>query len=221
MAFEKTSMADFQIYHASNPNFVKPRGNMFMVTTRTSTYDYNFAGTNTASYPTAGVNLFPGGPTAPSHGVYVIPPAKRVVYISGLRFAFNITSKGIHDEPFLDRVSAAASPLELVHNSVAICDSTDIYDITLRSDEAPQEIAAAFSPNDFLYGQHWALDIPGRFDGDVSGSNFGLRTNGGNGFYLGASFAANEITHLHIQFTGWVVDKIEIGDQFYDAIPIF
>ena len=212
-------LSDYHVYDPNNPEFFKPRGNMFMVTTRPNGDDYNFAGSNIAEYPSAGINLFPGGPAAPGHGIYVIPPAGRVAYINGLRFTFNLTAKGIHNEALKDRISTDPSPIELIHNNIVICQANTLYDIALRSHEAPQEITDAFASNNYLFSQHWNLDAPGRYDGDNSEHIFGIRTNGENGIYLGASFAANELTDLHIQFSGWVVNKADFDGVKYEVIP--
>lgn len=217
--FESTAHPDFKIYHPADSAFFEPRGNMFMVTSRPTDEDYNIGGTDITAYPTSGINLFPGGPEATQHGIYVQPPPGRVLYVRGLRFAFNITAKALHLEQFKDRISGEASCFELMHGVIPICDSCNLYDITLRSHEAPQEVVDAIASNNYLYGQHWTLDMPGRVDGDVDGAFFGVRTQGGNGVYLGTNFAGNKLTHLHVQITGWVVDKVDIGGVLYDAIP--
>lgn len=218
MSFEKTSIADFQIYHPSNPNFFKPRGNMFTYRSITQSVNYNFGGTDTSAYPTDGVNLAQGGASPPDDGVYVVPKTNQVMYVDGVKIFFNHTAKSLFSESYKDRISTAASNLQIVHSGVAICSSDNAYSLTLTSDKAPTELADALTNSQYFYSMSLPLNCPGRLDGD-SGESFGFKTAGGNGIYLGASFAANQLTHLHFQFTGWVVDKVLIGQSYYEAIP--
>jgi len=214
---EGTSFADFKIYHPSDPDFLKPRGFMFTYSSNNGS-DYNLGGSNVASYPTSGVNLAWGGASAPGHGIYVVPKASQVMYVSGMRFYFNHNAKSLFLEAYKDRISTDASTIQIMHNGSSYCECSTPYCITGLSSEPPREVSDALANGEHLYGQDWPLDVPGRFDGD-EGDSFGIRTSGGNGIYLGTSFAANKLTHFHIQLTGWVVNKVDIGGKMYEVIP--
>ena len=214
---EGTSFADFKIYHPGDPDFSRPRGHMFTYSSDNGS-NYNLGGTDTAAYPTGGINLAQGGASAPGHGIYVAPKANQVMYVNGMRFYFNHNAKALFLESYKDRISTDASTIQIMHNGIAFCSCKSPYCITGLSKEPPREVSDALATNEHLYGQDWPLDVPGRFDGD-EGDSFGIRTSGGNGIYLGTSFAANKLTHFHIQLTGWVVDKVSIGNKMYEVIP--
>lgn len=190
-------------FHITDPDFYKPRGNMFTY----QSIDHNFGGTDTGTYPTGGENLAFGNGAAPSHGVYVAPKTNQIMYVAGIKIFFNHTAKNLFGESYKDRISDAASAIQVMHNGNSFCSCENPLCITFISDNAPMEIEAALGNGEFLYSQSLPLETPGRFDGD-QGDSFGFRMSGGNGVYLGNSFAANKLTYLVFQFTGWVVEKI-------------
>lgn len=215
---EGTSFADFKIYNPANPDFLRPRGHMFTYVSITSAADYNFGGSNTSTYPTSGVNLAQGSGVAPSHGVYLVPHTNQVMYVTGVKLFFNHTAKSLFTEDYKDRISTDASNFQLMHNGSPFCVSQNAFHLTLTSDDVPLELPDAITTNEYFYSMSLPLKCPGRFDGD-EGNSFGVRTSGGNGIYLGTSFAANKLTYFAIQFTGWIVNKIDIGGAMYEVIP--
>lgn len=189
-----------------------------------SVFDYNFGGTNTASYPNTagvGVNLIYGGGAAPSHGVYLKPPAHKVIYISGLTIYYSVSDRTIGDEYFKETGHSTPptdySWLEFVHNGGVFCRRHTLYGLALVSENSPVLVESFFGTGNYLFAQHLPLDCPGRFDGDA-GEYYGLRTRYGTGLFLGSSFAANKLTHQHVMFTGWGVDKEEVDGVWEEVI---
>lgn len=215
-SINKTAIGNYKVFNPNtpDPDFYRPRGNMFTY----ESYGYNFGGADTGEYPTSGVNLARGGAAAPGHGIYVVPKANQVIYINGIKIIFNHTAKSLFLENYKDRVDDAEETIQFMHNGSSNCECSTPFCLTRKSDEAPMEVADALANSEYLYTQSMPLECPGRFDGD-EGDSFGFRASGGNGLYLGASFAANKLTHLYFQFTGWVVDKIDIEGVKYEVIP--
>lgn len=216
-------------YSPNDPDFYKPRGNMFTYATRGSksdgtVFDYNFGGTSADVYPNTsgvGVNLIYNGGAAPSHGVYLKPPAHKVIYISGLTIFYSITDRTLGDEYFKETNHSNPptdfSWLEMVHNGAVYCRRHALYGLALISESAPVLIEDFFGTGTYFFGQHLPLDCPGRFDGDA-GEYLGLRTRYGTGLFLGNSFSANKLTRMHIMFTGWVVDKEEVDGAWEEVL---
>ena len=192
-------------YCETDPDFFKPRGHMFTLSMEISGYD--FGGTDITDYPTVGVNLLWGAGVAPGHGVYIVPGPGQVAYLQKIVLFYNHTAKGLVEEQYKDRISGNPSSFQGMHNGSAFCSADTPLKVTTISDSSPSELTDFLGTNQFFYSQDLPAATPGRFDGD-NGDSFGFRFSGGNGVYLGNSFAANKLSHFHFTFIGWIVDKI-------------
>ena len=217
----------YKEYNINDPDFTKPRGNMFSFTTRGfsggSIFDYNFAGNGTF-YPNAangypnGKQLLWGGKTVSGeHGIYLAPGDNKVMYLTHIEIFFNHTTKFLFDEHYKDSVTTDDSGIEIAHSGNSYCDRFAPYGLSIISEGAPEEVVDAMGNGEYLYAQHLPLDIPSRFDGDAD-EYFGLRTRGGNAMYLGTSLGATKVTHMHFMLHGWIVDKVNIDGQYREII---
>lgn len=216
----------YKEFDANDPDFFKPRGSMFTFTTRGYSggiYDYGFGGDGTF-YPNAangyanGKQLLWGGKTVTGqHGIYLAPGDNKVMYLSDLLFFFNHTAKNLFDEHYKDAVTDADSGIILSHSGSAYCDRFAPYGLTIISDQAPQEVTDAMGTGEYLYAQRMPLSQPQRFDGNED-EYFGIKTRGGNALYLGANLAQQKLSHFHMMFHGWVVDKVDVDSQYREII---
>ena len=217
----------YKEHDSNDPDFTKPRGNMFSVTTRGwsggSIFDYNFAGDGTFypnsanGYPNGKQMLWGGKTVSGAHGIYLAPGNNKVLYISKIEIFFNHTSKFLFDDHYKDSVTTDDTGLEIVHNGSSYCDRFTPYGLAIISDGAPEEVSDAMGNGQYLYAQTLPLDVPSRFDGN-NDEYFGLRTRGGNGMYLGTNLGATKLTHFHIMFHGWIVDKVNVDEEYKEII---
>lgn len=220
----------YKEYNINDPDFSNIRGNMFNYPTYGSTpstgviFDYNFAGAGT-SYPNT-VNGFPngkvinnGGQTVTGfQGIYLAPAVNTVMYVLAVVFSYNLSAKNNFTERFKE-TGPVNSGIQLVHSGFPFCERSDLYALNLVIDQPPAQIADATGASQYLFTQTFTLGTPGRFDGD-SQQYLGIKSHGGTAIYLGASLAANTLTHLHFSFIGFVVRKVNIDGSYKEIIPL-
>lgn len=220
----------YKEYNINDPDFAALRGNMFNYPSYGSTpstgviFDFNFAGDGTKYPNTAngfpnGKSLVNGGQTITGfQGIYIAPPVNTVMYVRALVISYNITQKDLFLERFKE-TGPINSGIQFVHSGFPFCERSDLYALNLIIDQAPALIIDATAANQFLFTQTFTLSAPGRFDGD-SQQYLGVKSHGGNPIFLGASLAANKLTHLHFSFIGHVVRKVSVDGAFREIIPL-